>query len=113
MSMSGLLATKGAVATFYYSAPPVYDAATDTTTPPVITSVDMDAMEIDGDPELYKALELIGTSSPTLLCKPRTAVAMPPLGTSVLWGGERYTVKNVLRLAMKGTPTAARIVVTR
>lgn len=113
MSLSGILATKGAVATFYYSAPGVYDPATDTTTAPVISNVDMDAMEVDSDPDLIKALELIATTSLTLICKSRTPVAMPVYGTPVLWGGERYTVKNVLRLAMKGTPTAARIVVTR
>ena len=68
-------------------------------------------MEIDGDPDLYKALELIETENPTLLFKPTIAGQLPPLGASVPWGGETFTVKNIKRLAMNGTPTAARIVV--
>lgn len=70
-------------------------------------------MEIDGDPDLYKALELIETENPTLLFKPKTVGQLPGLGATVEWGGETFTVKNKKRLAMNGTPTAARIVVGR
>lgn len=113
MSFQGILAKKGAPVVFSYSAPGAYDPTTDTTTAPVQTSVTMDAMEIDSDPDLMKALELIGTMSITLICKSRTPVALPVFGTSTLWGGETYTVKHIERLAMAGTPTAAKIVIGR
>lgn len=112
MSLSGILATKGAAVLFSHTEPGAYDQATDTTTAPVQSAVAGHAMEIDGDPELYKALELIGTHSPTLLFKPDTPGQLPGLGWTIFWGGETFTVKNITRLAMKGTPEAARIVVT-
>ena len=63
--------------------------------------------------ELFKALELIETENPTLLFKPTTVGELPALGATVVWGGDTFTVRNVKRLAMAGTPTAARIVVGR
>lgn len=112
MSLSGVLASKGAAVLFSHTAPGSYDPATDTSTAPVTSSVAGHAMEIDGDPELYRALELIGVQAPTLLFKPDTPGQLPGLGWSVFWGGQTFTVKNITRLAMNGTPTAARIVVT-
>jgi hypothetical protein len=112
MSLAGILARKGAAVVFSHTEPGSYDQATDTTTTPATSGVAGHAMEIDGDPELYKALELLTTQSPTLLFKPDTPGQLPGLGWTVFWGGETFTVKNITRLAMNGTAQAARIVVT-
>ena len=70
-------------------------------------------MEIDGDPDLYRALSLIETDNPTLLFKPAIMGQYPPLGSTVVWGGNTYTLKNRKMLAMAGTVTAVRCVVGR
>lgn len=104
---------KGAAATFTYTTPGVYDPATDTTTGGATVELPGVGMEIDGDPNLYVALGLIESENPTILWKPTTAGTLPPLGATVVWGGETLTVKNIKRLAMTGTPEAAKIVVSR
>lgn len=113
MSLSGLLRRKGAPAVFSITTPGAYDEATDRTSAPVTVTVPGKVMEIDGDPDLYKALELIETDSPTLLFTPDTIGQVPALGSTVPWRGETFTVRNLKRLAMAGVTTAARIVVTR
>lgn len=113
MSLSGLLTKKGAAVTFSKTTPGTYDPSTDTSTPPVNVDVTGHAMEIDGDPDLYTQLNLIESENPTLLFKPDTPGTMPVLGATVPWGGETFTAKNIKRLAMNGTATAARIVVSR
>lgn len=113
MSLSGVLRRKGAPAVFSWSSAGVYDPATDTNAGPVVGTLTMDAMEIDGDPDLFLALKLVESENPTLLCKSREPAPLPPLGASVVWGGETYTIKSVKRLAMAGVATAARIVVGR
>lgn len=112
MSMSGIVTRKGAAVVFSHTEPGSYDQSADTTTAPATSAVAGHAMEIDGDPELYTALELLTTQSPTLLFVPDTPGQLPGLGWTVFWGGETFTVKNITRLAMNGTPVAARIVVT-
>lgn len=113
MSLAGVLTRKGAAVTFTSSTPGTYNPATDTTTGATPVTVNGQAMEVDGDPELYTQLELIESENPTLLFKPSTVGELPVLGASVVWGGDTYLVKNIKRLAMAGTPTAARIVVGR
>jgi hypothetical protein len=76
-------------------------------------TVDGFAMQIDGEPDLYVALGLVESENPTLLFQPTTPGTLPALGASVVWGGESLTVKNIKSAAMSGTPTAARIVVSR
>lgn len=113
MSLGGVLTRKGAPVTFTHSTPGTYDPATDTSSAAAVVTVTGKAMEIDGDPDLFKALELIESLNPTLLFKPDTVGQLPALGSTVVWGGDTYTVKNIKRLAMAGTPTAARVVVGR
>lgn len=113
MSLSGVLMRKGAAVLFSHATPGTYDPATDTSTPPTIVSVAGRAMEIDGDPELFKALELIESESPTLLFLPDTPGQLPALGSTVPWGADTFTVKNIKCEAMNGTPHSARIVVVR
>lgn len=113
MSLSGLLAHKGAPATFTKTTPGTYDPSTDTNTAPVTVAVDVLAMEVDGDPDLYRQLGLIESENPTLLVRPVVPGTLPLLGSTVAWGGETFTAKNIKRLAMNGVATAARIVVSR
>lgn len=113
MSLAGVLTRKGAAVTFSLSSAGAYDPATDTTSNPTTTSVSGHAMEIDGDPDLYKALNLIETDNPTLLFQPAVRGTYPALGSSVVWGGNTYTLKNRKMLAMNGTVTALRCVVGR
>lgn len=118
--MAGLIARKGAPITFTSpetaSAGSSYDPATDTSTVTPGTPADTvtgRAAEIAGDPELYKALSLIESDNPTLQFTPDTVGQMPPLGSSCVWGPDRFTVKNIKRLAMSGVAKAAHIVVGR
>ena len=113
MSLAGTLARKGAAATFSYATPGTYDPLTDTTSGGATVTVAGFAMEIDGDPDLYSSLGLIESENPTLLFRPTTQGVLPVLGATIVWGAETLTVKNIKRLAMAGTPTAAKIVVSR
>jgi hypothetical protein len=120
MSMAGLVARKGAPVVFTSSETAstgsTYDGATDTSTITPATPGDQfpgNAMEIDGDPELYKALSLIESENPTLLFTPTTVGSIPPLGAFGVWGGNTYTIKNRKFLAMNGIQKAARLVVGR
>lgn len=113
MSMAGLTARKGAPVTFSKTIPGAYDPSTDTSTPPTTVTVEGFAMQVDGDPDLYTALNLIESDNPTLLFTPKTRGVLPMLGFAVPWGGETLTVKNIKPLAMAGVATAARIVVSR
>lgn len=113
MSLGGVLTRKGCAVTFTHSTPGTYDPATDTSTAAVVVTITGHAMEIDGDPDLYLALELIESDNPTILFKPDTVGQIPALGASFLWGGVTLTVKNIKRLAMNGTATAAKLVCVR
>jgi hypothetical protein len=104
---------RAADVTFSHGTPGTYDPATDTTTGGSVSTVTGTAMEIAGDPNLYLALGLIESENPTLLFTPDTAGELPVLGATVEWGGETLTVKNITRLAMAGTPEAAKLVVSR
>ena len=109
MSLAGALARKGAAVTFSKGTPGTYDPATDTSTAPTVVTVTGLAMRIDGDPDVYAALGLIQSENPMLLFRPTTVGQMPALGSTVVWGAETLTVKDVEPLAMNGTATAARI----
>lgn len=113
MSLAGILTRKGAPVSFSMTTAGSYDATTDTSSAPATVTVAGKAMQIEGDPDLYKSLELIESENPTLLFQPDTPGQLPALGSSVSWGGHSFTVKNITPLAMDGTATAARIVVSR
>jgi hypothetical protein len=109
MSLGGTLARKGAAVTYSYLSAGTYDPATDTTTGDSVVTLTGHLMQIDGDPEAYAALGLVQSENPTHLFRPTTVGQMPPLGATVVFGGETLTVKDVEPLAMNGTKTAARI----
>lgn len=113
MSMRGMLTRKGAAVSFGKVVPGAYNPETDTNDPPTTVTVTGRAMQIAGDPDLYTRLQLIESDNPTLLFQPDTVGELPVLGMTVSWGGEELTVKNITPLAMDGTPTAAKIVVSR
>jgi hypothetical protein len=112
MSFAGILARKGAAVTFTQDTPGAYDESTDRSAPPTTVTVDGFAMQIDGDP--ICTWRSASSSPRTRPCSSgRRRRVLPALGASVVWGGETLTVKNIKSLAMAGTPTAARIVVSR
>lgn len=113
MSLAGTLARKGAAVTFSRTTPGVYDGLTGFTAPPTTTTISGSAMEIEGDSDLLLTLGLIASDTQTLLFRPATAGTLPALEWDVVWGGATLTVKHIQRLAMAGTPTAAKIVVAR
>jgi len=109
MSLSGVLMRKGAAATFSWSTPGTYDPATDTTTGGSVATVSGFAMRIQGDPDEYNRLGLIQSEHPMLSFAPTTPGQLPPLGATVVFGGETLTVEDVNPCAMDGTPTSAHI----
>lgn len=113
MSMAGVLARKGAPVVFSQTTPGVYDGTTGAWTDDVTVTVEGYAMKIAGDPDLYKTLGLVESTSPTLSFTPKVRGVIPPLGFTVVWGGVPLTVKDVNPLAMNGIATAAHLVVSR
>jgi ABC-type transport system substrate-binding protein len=103
----------GSAVTFRTASPGTFDPATGTYTDDTTTSVVGAAIRIGANPILYQALNLVTAEAPTLLFAPATAGALPPLGATVMWGGETYTVKNVTPVAPDGTAILARVVVAR
>lgn len=111
--MSGLIRRKGAAVTFTSTTGGVYDPLTGQTTGATTVTVTGHAMQIAGDPDLYKELGLVESDNPTLQFVPSVTGVLPSLSATVVWGGNTYAVKNRKPLAMNGTATAAHIVVGR
>jgi len=105
------VADAGAAVTFTLSSPGTYDAATDTWTTPVETTVAGQAMQVSGNPEDYRELSLVESEAPTLLFAPTTYGSMPDLGYTVVWASKTYTVKMLSPLQPDGTTILARLVV--
>lgn len=113
MSLQGVLARKGKSVTFTHVAPGTHDPATAGFGAPVKTTVKGYAMRIPGDPERYRALELIESEAPTLMFTPKTRGEMPAIDSRVTWGDLDYSVKHLDVVALNGTATSAKIVVSR
>ena len=71
------------------------------------------ALQVKGDPEEYEALKLIEKAALTLLFVSETYGDSPPLGSSCEWGGLRYQVESVRKLAPDGTAILSRVIVSR
>jgi hypothetical protein len=71
------------------------------------------AMQIDGDPDLYAAARPHRVREPDAALQADTIGQLPRSASTVVVGRRDADVKNVKPLAMNGTPTAARIVVSR
>lgn len=104
---------KGAAITFALVSPGVYDAATDTWSSPVTTSIAGFAVEIGNDPEVFRNLGLILADHATFLFTASTLGSLPVPGFRTTWGGAAYTVKSVLPLSPDGTALLARVIASR
>lgn len=90
-----LVAKKGAPITWSVTTAGTYDATTDSYTTPVTTSCIGHAVEVDGDPQEYRDLELIALNPVTLLFTPTTFGQTPTLGMTGTWGSTVRTVKRI------------------
>ncbi len=106
------VAAAGAAVTFTRVSE-TYDSTTDGVTNATNTSIAAYAIEVRGKPDVYRALSLIESTSPTLFAVPVTYGDRPSVGDTVTWGGDVLTVKDVDPLAIDGTVILARCVCTR
>lgn len=104
---------KGTTVTFTHVTPGTYDASTDTWTDAVDASVSGYAIRTAGDPQKYKALNLVQSESPALLFTPSTYGDKPALGATVSWDSVAYSVRDVEPIEPDGTAIACYVVVSR
>ena len=95
------------------------DPATDTWSSKVETTIAGAAIQVRGDPQRYKALELIESAAPTLFFTPTdyelqafTDEFVKP-GDTCTWNGLTFTARDVTTIAPDGIVIAARIVVSQ
>lgn len=103
----------GAAVTFTLTTPGTYDSTTDTYSAPSTASIVGSAVRVAGDPQQYKALELVEEEAPTIFFTPTTFGQLPAPGYSVTWGGLTFVTRAVRPISPDGTAIAARIVVSR
>lgn len=101
----------GTAVTFTQASPGTYDAATDTWTTPVETTVAGFAIQTRGNPDVYRELSLVESKAPTILFAPTTFGEIPDLGYTVTWSGVTYTVKQIAPVQPDGNMIIARIVI--
>ena len=79
------------------------------------STIEGDAIQVQGDPARYMALNLNITENPTLFFVPDTYGDKPEPGDTVVWpaSGRTFTVRDVSEIAPDGVLIAARIVVGR
>lgn len=113
MSVAGMVRFKGAAVTFTLANPGTHSPTTGRFATPSTSTVAGYAMRVHGDPERYRALELIESEAPTLEFVPTTAGEIPALGATVSWSSTTYTVKDVQPIAYNGTASRCRVVIAR
>lgn len=106
-------AKNGARVTFTLSDPGTYSDTTGTWSGGSTVTMAGTAQRVAGDPERYKALELVESESPTLSFTPDTYGDVPRQGMSVLFGGLTYLVSDIEPKGADGTASSVRVVVTR
>lgn len=89
-----------------------YDAALDTIAP-VVSTITGNAIRVRGRPQIYEALKLIDTESPTLFFTPTSYGDRPKEGDTVVWESLTYKVVNVDVIAPDGVTIACRVVISR
>jgi len=99
--------------TFTFSTPGTYDPETDTHTTPTTTTITGSAIQVRGDPEVYKALSLIESEAPTILWVPTTYGQAPEPGYTVTWSNTEYTARNVRTIQPDGVPIMSYVVIAR
>ena len=103
----------GASVAFSLVSAGTHDPATDTWSGGSTTTVTGSAVRTAGNPERYKALELVESEAPTLFFTPDTYGSLPDQGSTVSWGGVTYTVRDVDPVAPDGTAIGAYVVIAR
>ena len=93
--------------------PGTYDAATDSWSSPSVTTISGSAIQVRGDPDTYRALNLIQSEAPTLFWTPDTYGDRPLPGDTVEWASTVYTIRDVAPIQPDGVLIAARLIVVR
>lgn len=104
-----LIRRKGAPVVFTSVQTTSYNPVTNVSTEQTLT-VGGHAIAVSGDPLRYEALHLVQSDAITLLFAPTTFGQLPPLGSSVPFGGSTWIVRDVEPTAPDGTAIAARII---
>ena len=98
--------------TFSHTTPGVYDPTTGVWSTLETRTVTGPAMQVRGDPDVYRDLSLVEAEAPTLFWAPSTyGDAAPGLGWTVTWANTVYTVRSVQVLAPDGVVITARLVI--
>ena len=71
------------------------------------------AIKVRGDPERYKALQLIEAKSPTLLFSPVTYGDRIMPGDTVEWGSATYTARDCNHIEPDGVVIGTRVIIEK
>ena len=96
---------KGAVVTFPGTASPgTYNPTADSWSGAGNTDAIGRAVQVDGDPDRFAALNLVLSNPVTLLIAARGLSVTPRPGMSMTWANVTYTIKDVETVGPDGTP---------
>jgi len=106
-----MIRAKGVAVAFTYTTPGIYSPTTDTYTGAATITVAGYAVRVEGEPQKYRALDLVESQAPTLLFAPTTTGTLPEQGYKVTWSGKEYVVRDVDPVSPDTTNIIARVVV--
>jgi hypothetical protein len=104
-----LIRAKGATVSFARTMTDSYDPATDVDQPYTVTCTGS-AVRVRGDARQYAALGLVQSDAATLLFAPDTAGEIPPLESTVIFGGAQYVVRATNPVAPDGDAIVSRLI---
>lgn len=104
---------RGAAASFVHTTPGAHVESTGQWSEPTEATVEVYAVQVRGDPERYRALELIESEAPTLLIVPVTYGQMPEIDDEVSWGGVSYKARELILVAPDSTAIMAHVIIAR
>lgn len=104
---------RGAAASFVHTTPGTHTESTGQWSEPAESTVEVYAIQVRGDPERYRALELIESAAPTLLIVPVTFGQMPEIDDEVTWGGVSYKARELTPVAPDSTAIMAHVIIAR
>lgn len=87
-----------------------YAPTTDAFSAPSTTTVTGNAIEEEGNPQLYRDLSLVQRNPVTIFFSPTTIGSLPLPGYTFSWGGVTRTVQQVDPLAPNGVAICATII---
>jgi hypothetical protein len=90
-----------------------YDSSTNTFSGGSTSTVTGYAEQVAGDPERYRALELVETEAPTLDFTPDTYNEEPAQDSTVSWGGVTFKTRDVASWKPAGEVISSSVVVVR